>query len=739
MATKKKVTGSSVRAKAEAAAAKRKASRKKSSKKKVVKKVSKKTPTTKKTNKKKTIKKRTAAKKKTLVKAKPKTSNKTTKKKVLKKKTVKKVAKKVKKKIAKKTIKKATIKKATIKKSATKTSSPKSTSKKTSKKSTRKTKRKIIKSTTKTAAKVAGKTTKKVVNKASESIMELLKKKQGPYTGGADGKTAASGMLGPNPIVGIDKEEIFDGAKRALKALLVKPDVLVKENVKMLGEMLKVIQGKSDVAPDPKDKRFKHPVWQKSAYYKRVMQSYLAWREAVYSVLHSTNASPKDKERAEFLLQFLTEALAPTNTLIGNPGALMRIMETKGKSLVYGARNMLDDIMNNGGMPRMVDESKFQVGKNLAISEGSVVYRNEVLEVIQYKPQTKKIYARPLVMIPPQINKFYMVDLAPGRSYVEFAMQNGIPFYAVSWRNPTAAQKDWNLETYIKASTEAIEAVCEISGSKDVNLMGACAGGFTLSTLMGYYAAKGSKRVKSASLMVTVLDTRSETLLGMFASKSGIAAAVKRSRKQGVLEGRDMARMFAWLRPNDLVWLFVANNWIMGNNPPAFDMLYWNADTTRLPGEFHADLLTMYLKNPLVHPDSFEVLGEKIDMRKVNCDTYVVAGITDHITPWKACYESREVLKNTKMKFILSGSGHIQSIVNPPGNPRAKYFTNSDLELDADEWLEGVEEHSGTWWFDWLDWYDKEQGGKKINAPKELGSKKHPAMDDAPGRYVFQR
>jgi len=299
------------------------------------------------------------------------------------------------------------------------------------------------------------------------------------------------------------------------------------------------------------------------------------------------------------------------------------------------------------------------------------------------------------------------------------------------------------LETYIKASTEAVEAVCEIAGTDDLNLMGACAGGFTMATLMGYYAGQKNKklknRIKSSTLMVTVLDTRSETLLGMFASKSGIAAAVKRSKSQGVLEGKDMARMFAWLRPNDLVWLFVANNWIMGNNPPAFDMLYWNSDTTRLPGEFHADLLTMYLKNPLINPNSFEILDTPIDMRKVKCDTYVVAGITDHITPWKACYESREVLKNTNMRFILSGSGHIQSIINPPGNKKAKFFVNEDLHSDADQWLANCEQRDGTWWFNWLDWYDKEQGLKKINTPKELGSDEYPPMEDAPGRYVHQR
>jgi len=438
-------------------------------------------------------------------------------------------------------------------------------------------------------------------------------------------------------------------------------------------------------------------------------------------------------------MQFVTEAVAPTNTLIGNPGALARVVETKGKSILYGLRNMADDIMNNGGMPRMVDESKFQVGKNLAISEGNVVFRNDVLEVIQYKPHTDKIYSRPILMIPPQINKFYMVDLAPGRSYVEWATHNGIPFFAVSWRNPTAAQSDWNLETYIQASKEAIDAVCEISGSDDLNLMGACAAGFTMATLLGHYAALGSSKIKSSTMMVTVLDTRSETLLGMFASKSGIAAAQKRVKKQGVLEGKDMAKMFAWLRPNDLVWLFVANNWVMGNQPPAFDMLYWNADSTRLPAGFHVDLLNMYIANPLIEPESIEVLETKIDMNKVDCDTYIVAGITDHITPWKACYESREILKNTNMKFILSSSGHIQSIINPPTNKRAKYYTNPDLELDSEEWLEGAELNEGTWWLDWLNWYDKKQGGKKIKTPKTLGSKKHPPKDAAPGRYVHQR
>ncbi len=693
------------------------------------------TPSKKKTLRKKTSSPRAAAKKAA-------TRKKTKKKITSKKRSTKKII--AKKTVSKKAASKKVSKKITAKKKNTKQSSDTSALKsaKTSKK--RSTKRTAVKSAGKKVKSTVNKTAKaasKAANIASESMLDLLKKK-GPYTGGADGSTAAQGMLGPNPVVGIDYDEMLDGAKRALKALSVNPSIIVKENISLLKELIKVVKGDSEVAPDPRDKRFMHKIWGKSAYYKRVMQSYLAWHTSVYKILDSSGATEKDKERARFLMQFVTEAVAPTNTLIGNPGALARVVETKGKSLFYGLRNMADDLLNNGGMPRMVDESKFQVGKNLAISEGAVVFRNEVLEVIQYNAKTDKVFKRPLLMIPPQINKFYMVDLAPGRSFIEWGANNGIQFFAVSWRNPTAAQRDWNMETYLQASKDAIDAVCEITGSDDVNLMGACAGGMTMATLMGHYAAlkgKERNRIKSSTMMVTVLDTRSETLLGMFASKSGIAAAIKRVKKVGVLEGKEMAKMFAWLRPNDLVWLFVANNWVMGNQPPAFDMLYWNADTTRLPAGFHIDLLNTYVSNPLVNPDSISVLGTKIDMRKVNCDTYIVSGITDHITPWKACYESREILKNTNMKFILSSSGHIQSIINPPGSKKSKYYTNPDLSLGPDEWLEGAESTQNTWWFDWLDWYDKNQSDGKIKTPKTLGSKKHPAKDAAPGRYVHQR
>jgi len=552
-----------------------------------------------------------------------------------------------------------------------------------------------------------------------------------------DANFAAEQILGANPLIGFDRAEVMDGLRRLAQLLALKPHVVVKEELSLARELFNVLTGSSQLQPDPKDRRFSHDVWQKNGFYKRLMQGFLAWRQSLNNMLESANASADDRERARFALSLVTEAFAPTNTLIGNPGALMRITQTRGKSLLYGLQNFLDDLLNNGGMPRQVDESKFQVGKNLALTPGAVVYRNEVLELIQYQPMTQQVHQRPLLIVPPQINKFYALDLSPGRSFAEFGVRNGVPMFGISWRNPTAAQRDWNLETYLTACKQALDVVSEISGSEQVNTMAACAGGFTLATLLGHLAASGSKRVSSVTLLVTVLDTECPTVLSMFASRTAIATAIKRSRAHGVLEGSDMGRIFAWLRPNDLVWLFVANNWVMGNRPPAFDILYWNSDSTRLPAEFHADLLNIYLENPLLRPNRMKVLGTPIDMSQHTFDSYVIAGITDHITPWQACYESRKVLKG-QMQFVLTSSGHVQSIVNPPGNPKARYYVNPDLSQPADKWLAGATAHPGSWWEHWLKWYEARGGGLRP-APTTLGSAAHPPGDPAPGRYVHQR
>lgn len=552
-----------------------------------------------------------------------------------------------------------------------------------------------------------------------------------------DASFAAEQILGANPLIGFNRAEVLDALRRFVGLLALRPQLIVQEELALARELFAVLTGGSRIKPDPRDRRFSHEVWEKNGFYKRLMQGFLAWQQSLNNILDGTNASADDRERARFALSLVTEAFAPTNTLLGNPGALMRIAQTRGRSLLYGIRNFVDDVLNNGGMPRQVDESKFQVGKNIAATPGAVVFRNEVMEVIQYQPATQQIYSRPLLVVPPQINKFYVLDLSAGRSFAEYGTRNGVPVFTISWRNPTAAQREWNLETYLGACRKALEVVSEISGSPDVNAMAACAGGFTLTTLLGHLAASGDKRVRSVTLLVTVLDTETRNVLGMFASRTAVAAAIAASRARGVLEGRDMSRVFSWLRPNDLVWLFVANNWVMGNRPPAFDILYWNSDSTRLPAEFHADLLRMYLENPLVHANRLTVLGTSIDMSRVEMDSYVIAGITDHITPWQSCYESRRILKGS-MQFVLSSSGHIQSIVNPPGNSKAKFYLNPDLSLSADQWLETATAHPGSWWEHWLKWYE-DRGGAMRAAPTHLGSAVHPPGDPAPGRYVHQR
>jgi len=550
-------------------------------------------------------------------------------------------------------------------------------------------------------------------------------------------RDAAEQILGANPLLGIDREELLAAGRRLLRLMTLQPQVLVEENLSFGRELLAIAIGTSKIAADPRDRRFSHAIWQKSGYYRRLMQGFVAWRGMLNRVLDRADTTTEDRERARFVLQLFTESFAPTNSLFGNPGALQRLTETRGKSLLWGLQNFIDDLTNNFGMPRQVDERKFQVGRNLATTPGAVVFRAESFELIQYTPQTAQVHLRPLVIIPPQINKFYATDLAPGRSFAEYAVQQGVQTFCISWRNPTAAQRDWNMETYLTACKQAIDVACDITGADKVNAMAACAGGFTLATLLGHLAAKGEQRIASATLLVTVLDTSAPTLLGQFASRTGVHATIEKSRRNGVLEGSEMARVFAWLRPNDLVWLFVANNWVMGNRPPAFDILYWNSDTTRLPAEFHADLLRMFLDNPLKRPGSIEVLGTPIDMSKVDVPAYVVAGITDHIAPWQACYQSRNILRG-KVDFVLSSSGHIQSIVNPPTNPKAKYFLNDASPDDAEGWVAGAVEHAGSWWEHWSRWY-RQHGGGEVPAPAGPGNERHSAGDPAPGRYVHQR
>lgn len=555
-------------------------------------------------------------------------------------------------------------------------------------------------------------------------------------TGAAAGVTDA--ILGANPALGVSREDWRDAAAKLWRLFSTNPWTLARAQAGFGFEMLRIAAGRSDLAPAPGDKRFAHPVWHSNGYYRRVLQAYLAWTNALSATLDAIEADADDKARARFLLDQLIAAAAPINNPAGNPGFIDNALKTRGASILRGLQHLLDDVINNGGMPRQVDASGFQVGKNLAATRGAVVYRSPVCEVIQYLPTTARVDATPVLLVPPQINKYYIVDLTPDKSLIQHALDHGRQVFTISWRNPTAAQADWGLEAYVAAGKQAIDAVLDITQAKNLHLIAACAGGLTASVLLAHlYAAGQGHKIASAALMVTVLDTRDKTLLGLFASDTAVNAAIARSRARGVLDGATMQRSFAWLRPQDLVWNFVANNWVLGNDPPAFDILFWNNDSTRLPAELHADLLWLFRRNLLRYPGALKLLGTPIDLGKVTCDVFIVAGITDHITPWQACYRST-ALFGGQTRFVLSSSGHIQAIVNPPGNPKAKAWVHDDYSLEPEAWLERAQARPGSWWDLWLDWTGERGSGDKP-APTELGSDTHPPADPAPGRYVFQR
>ncbi|HJZ45910.1 MAG TPA: alpha/beta fold hydrolase, partial [Roseiflexaceae bacterium] len=553
----------------------------------------------------------------------------------------------------------------------------------------------------------------------------------------AESAGAADGALGLSPLVGFTGADIRAGLQQLASKAWNNPRLALKHSAGFLGEVGRVLSGTSTVAPDPKDRRFGDPAWQTNRLYGATLQTYLAWQQSLYAFVDDADLASKDAERARFAVRLLTEALAPTNRILGNPAALKKLIDTGGESLARGLQHLLDDIAHNGGMPSQVDMTAFAVGKNLALSPGAVVFKNDVLELIQYAPATEQVYSRPLLLLPPQINKFYMMDLAPGKSIIEYLVKQGFTVFALSWRNPTPAQRDWGLETYLRAVLEAIDAARDIAASESINMLGACAGGMTLTALLAHLAAIGDRRVNAVTLLVTVLDTSVESQLGLFMTPETIAAAKAISRARGVLSGRDMARVFNWMRPNDLIWNYWVNNYLLGEEPPAFDILYWNNDTTNLPAQLHADLLDIALANPFRNPGALTLLATPLDASKISNDMFILAGITDHITPWQACYATTQILGG-RCEFIVSSSGHIQSIVNPPGNPKASFYTNPQLPADPQQWLAGAQKRPGSWWDHWRDWL-KERSGELRPAPHALGDERFAPGAPAPGTYMLQR
>lgn len=549
-------------------------------------------------------------------------------------------------------------------------------------------------------------------------------------------RQASENTLGLNPVIGIRGKDLLTSARMVLAQALKQPFHSAKHVAHFGLELKNVLLGQSALQPEDGDRRFNDPAWSQNPLYRRYLQTYLAWRKELHDWIEHSSLSEQDASRGHFVINLMTEAMAPSNSM-ANPAAVKRFFETGGKSLLDGLSHLAKDMVNNGGMPSQVNMEAFEVGKNLATTEGAVVFRNDVLELIQYKPITESVHERPLLVVPPQINKFYVFDLSPDKSLARFLLRSQVQTFVVSWRNPTKAQREWGLSTYIEALKDAIDVICAITGSKDVNMLGACSGGLTTASLLGHYAALGQQKVNALTLLVSVLDTQLDTQVALFADEKTLEAAKRRSYQAGVLEGSDMAKVFAWMRPNDLIWNYWVNNYLLGNEPPVFDILYWNNDTTRLPAALHGEFIEMFQTNPLTRSGALEVCGTPIDLKQVTCDFFVVAGTTDHITPWDSCYKSAHLFGG-KCEFVLSNSGHIQSILNPPGNPKARYMTNSEMPLDPKAWQESSTKHADSWWLHWQTWL-AERSGETKNAPRALGNKKYPVGEAAPGTYVHER
>jgi polyhydroxyalkanoate synthase subunit PhaC len=544
-----------------------------------------------------------------------------------------------------------------------------------------------------------------------------------------------------------DAMDIMSEAKEAAAGLLpldmvnalgdlVDPAAVAKEMPWLAGEMAKIALGKSEIAFDKRDKRFADQMWRTVPYFRALGQSYRLfemWMERMYQ---SVEGSWQNKARARFAADVITAAVAPTNYLGTNPEALRKAVETGGLSLVRGVQNMLND-MARGGMPSMVDRKQFTVGKDIGCTPGAVVYRDEMFELLQYTPATPKVRSIPVLMIPPEINRYYVLDLAPGRSLVEFAVSQGIQVFMIVWRNPDSqlGHGKWGLNDYLAAEERANEVVKKITRTEKINLLGLCAGGITLAYVLAHLAAVGDESAGAATFVVTMLTGERPNVVGMLDTGQARAALEQAAAKEEIVPGSALRSLFAMLRPNDLVFNYLVSGWLKGESPAAFDVLAWNDDATRTTAKFA-------MESSRLSMDGWDgsgpiVLGVKTDFGKVSCDSYHVGGYTDHITAWRACYDTAHLVGGSNKEMTLIRSGHIQSVVYPADSTRYDRWYGPPTATVPDEWLKTATVENGSWWRPWTEWLIARSGAQKA-ARATLGNRQYPPLHPAPGTYVFE-
>ncbi len=520
-------------------------------------------------------------------------------------------------------------------------------------------------------------------------------------------------------------------------ALARQPGTVARRTGELARELGRITVGRSDLEPGRKDKRFADPAWMGNPLLRRAMQTHLATARTTWELIEDAGLDWQDDERIRFTATNLVDALAPSNVPVLNPLGWKALIDTGGKNVVQGLRRMATDLAAPPRVPSMVEPDAFSVGEDLAVTPGAVVFRTEVFELIRYRPTTETVREVPLVIVPPTINKFYITDLAPGRSIVEHYVAAGHQVFMISWRNPDERHAEWNLDTYGQALLDAMDAVEQASGSPRVALQAFCSGGIITAMVLAHLAAQGRQdRVSAASFAVTVLDWSRAGTVAALMDEESVRAATKKSRQKGYLDGAQLAAVFAWLRPNDLIWNYWVNNYLQGKPPPNFDILFWNADTTRMSAGLHRDFIDVALGNQLTEADGASMLGTPVDLSTVTVDTYVTAGIADHLCPWQACYRSTQLLGG-ESRFILSTSGHIASLVNPPGNPKSTFQVADSTPPDPEEWAAGARTEKGSWWPDFTAWLDERTGGQ-VPAPADLAGGLE-ILGDAPGTYVFDK
>ncbi|HXZ75922.1 MAG TPA: hypothetical protein VEH31_34325 [Streptosporangiaceae bacterium] len=530
---------------------------------------------------------------------------------------------------------------------------------------------------------------------------------------------------------GVDPLEMLESA-----ADLANPVAAARQLPWLASELVKMATGQSGIGFAEGDRRFADVTWQENWFFRQLGRSYRLFEEWTGRMADAVDGPWDRRARTRYLASITTAMASPTNFFFTNPAALKRAFETGGLSALRGGRNMMRDLAR-GGMPQMVNREPFPVGEKVGCTPGAVVYRDEIFELLQYAPATPAVRSRPLLMVPPQLNRHYILDLAPGRSVVEYLVQNGIQTFMIVWRNPRAGAGHgrWAVDDYLAAQARAAEAVKKITGSESISWLGLCAGGVTTALMLGYLAATGDASAGSATFIVTMLTNRCPNIVGMMDTPQS-RNMLRRSAEAGeVFPGRSVRTSFAWLRPNDLVFNYLVSGWLLGQDAPSFDVLAWNDDATAVSARFALES-TELVVDAMEHPDGITVLGTPIDLAKVDCDSFHIAGYTDHITPWRAAYTSTQVLGGGKQMAVVK-SGHIQSFVNPVDKSRYDYWEGPPTSGDPDQWLAGATEHHGSWWPQWLEWLTARSGPEKAPA-SALGNRKYPPLGPAPGTYVHE-